>query len=1003
MKTLTAKHTLKNAEDRVISADPKDCPYWQERLSERGILNASLSAGWEGATDEWIYPIHNLNGEPVARRTKHYDGQATPKYRWLPAKPVGCDYYYPPANLHKAIAEDDGRIYIASGEVDLLTYVSAGIHNVIAWFGETNVPRNLAEHLQALNVQEVLYLPDKDDAGLKSAIKVRDRLLNTGISYSVRQLPDELPDKGDTNDLWCVVNFEAKAFRDVLEKAPPIELPEPREHNIMDAFMPNYEPSDNLLRWEDLSQEIERRLGIHHYNAEGWSHPIACLFKHHTHDDTRPASSWNHISHIFHCHKCGETWLAKDVAEKLGIDWKKHVTSQRKKRKNAPTKEQKERRIQDRIHPFTPDKLDADIHVNMPYISELALEEIPQSALLIRSAIGTGKTELVKKIIASEAQKRGYKPTVLVITHRQALAENIAQRLGMTCYKHVESEALRQTYQLVMVYNSLWRLSSSEDKIPQYDLIIIDEIEQFHEHLGGSTFTAGEAKRAYTILRELVKHSGRVIGLDAHATNISRAWLTHFCEKVTTIENDHIPDKGQLTLHARRETVIQRATRLADRDEGVVVLPTNSRSEAKRLERYFCQRYGHDAVRMISAENSESNSTQAFLRDINTHIQKLRIFIYSPSLGTGIDITAPVRGVCAIFKGNHLAAHELHQLMGRCRNVQETHAYVQIVEGNREENWQNIYQQHERNALRTGEICDFDEAGIYAVTPIQKSMLKLLAMLEARRNRSMNASLSAFVALGQSYHICYHNEQNDKLRQDLKKVSETIAEDAKKATLKAIPVDKQTLEEHRQAGTITPEIKAGYQRWLIEETVGEFINETLYEDLHHAKARERLRAFAELDTEEAILQKLDQDEARQEYLLSRRTHHTMRQQLLRQTIQQVWQCTSISKATNALTKDEIETRLQTFLDKHRADLTTYMGWRHDQSERPVAILRWMLSQIGVRLESQQIMRDGQRYRIYALSKEDIQRQQTYAESHRKHHQNSRQKRENGAHYSKHGL
>jgi hypothetical protein len=123
-----------------------------------------------------------------------------------------------------------------------------------------------------------------------------------------------------------------------------------------------------------------------------------------------------------------------------------------------------------------------------------------------------------------------------------------------------------------------------------------------------------------------------------------------------------------------------------------LLFPTSSKAEAQRLEYLFKERYGEEHVYMICAENSESAEAQAFIRDINTRLPKLKLFIYSPSLGTGIDIKVPVRAVCAVFKGHHLPAGDLHQLLGRCRSTQETHAYVQPVKGRRLDDWQMILQ-----------------------------------------------------------------------------------------------------------------------------------------------------------------------------------------------------------------------------------------------------------------------------------------------------------------------
>lgn len=71
----------------------------------------------------------------------------------------------------------------------------------------------------------------------------------------------------------------------------------------------------------DLIRDIEKGLGVTAYNADHWSNAIPCI-KQHQNDLTRPAAFWNEDSHILHCFKCGVSYLAKEVAGHLGIEWR---------------------------------------------------------------------------------------------------------------------------------------------------------------------------------------------------------------------------------------------------------------------------------------------------------------------------------------------------------------------------------------------------------------------------------------------------------------------------------------------------------------------------------------------------------------------------------------------------------------------------------------------------------------------------------------------------------
>ena len=87
-----------------------------------------------------------------------------------------------------------------------------------------------------------------------------------------------------------------------------------------------------------------------------------------------------------------------------------------------------------------------------------------------------------------------------------------------------------------------------------------------------------------------------------------------------------------MNTYERREQIIQVANGLIQKNEGAVVFATNSRKEAKALERLYVDLYGDDAVYMICGDNSDTREARSFIHDINERLPKLKVFIYTPSL-----------------------------------------------------------------------------------------------------------------------------------------------------------------------------------------------------------------------------------------------------------------------------------------------------------------------------------------------------------------------------------
>src|SRR5690606_38160211 len=131
----------------------------------------------------------------------------------------------------------------------------------------------------------------------------------------------------------------------------------------------------------------------------------------------------------------------------------------------------------------------SDLTVNHRYISEINTELlVGYQGIVIKSPLATGKTSLVKRLVTEYEADFKRKPSVLVISHLQALAENIADRLEMELYKNIDTQFMPSVPQLVISYNSLYKIGSKK-----FDIVVIDEAEQFHRHLSGGTMRGAEA------------------------------------------------------------------------------------------------------------------------------------------------------------------------------------------------------------------------------------------------------------------------------------------------------------------------------------------------------------------------------------------------------------------------------------------------------------------------------------------------------------------------------
>lgn len=123
----------------------------------------------------------------------------------------------------------------------------------------------------------------------------------------------------------------------------------------------------------------------------------------------------------------------------------------------------------------------------------------------LKSPKGTGKTKALESFV------RGRR-SVLCISHRIALAGELARRLGLANYQDsVSSDSLS------ICVNSLYRLLDDKRRLRAFDVVVIDEVEQVLAALTGPTLK-DQRGLVYSLLEELIRRAKIVVCSDADLT-----------------------------------------------------------------------------------------------------------------------------------------------------------------------------------------------------------------------------------------------------------------------------------------------------------------------------------------------------------------------------------------------------------------------------------------------------------------------------------------------------
>ena len=954
-------------------------------LASRGILDTARAASWKITIHKSIayfrYPVTGPDGATLAYRLKALESDQKPKYLWPDGKPDGCDtYIMPGVDLLTAIRIADGVLHVVNGEPAVLAMVAAGVKNAASFgFGETHVPRDIADTLARWDVQTVRYYADNDDTGRKAAAKWRDRLAGTGIDFQALDLAGHVDDGGDVNDLWIARGFDCDRFTATLDALPALVLPEPtRTDNQLSV--PKTEPIDG-----DVLATMTERIGAA-LDVTGWAtdsdgytrKAIPCPVSHHDHDDRRPAAYWNASRGHLHCFKCGENYNLKQLADALDVDWPQ---SQQRKRKPGVDLDA----LPDTV---TLDTITADAIVNVPYVSDVLDRFNRHDLLLVKSAIGTGKTTAGKQFIQQWEAEHGRAPRVTAFSHRQSLSLDVARSYEIDCYLDYKRDArdyMPSVPQLAICVNSAHQRTGDNGDIVGDDIVFVDEVSKLRTHFTGDTFRKGEAIRAYGAFAAILRAAGQVIVLDAHMTDVDREWLENLTGKrAYVIENTYRRAWADLTVHRYKDTVIAAALDKAATASAPVLVPCDSRTEARAIYQLAGQRgIPADDMILIDAWNSESESVRAILRDADNALQRFRLVIYTPSVDAGVDLQGPVAGVYGVFQNGDMTPAEWLQMLGRARNADEYHAYVRPATRDLETDWRGVFQRHHLNATQTARKARFAAYDLPAIGTDQRELLTLAAKDTAARNRQRENPLAYFTALAREQgHAISTRKGRDKVTaKALAEARETVREYDQQQTIAAAPVSPEELDALRAGGAVSEEHRYGFERWKIENTAGLIIDEQLYSDLHTHRQRAALRLFTDLETDLDDLRARDRGQALDGMPVMKRGNYTEKRELLDMLLWSLFD-DDLLDSREEMTRSEILERTGTLFDDHTEAIKRVFGWRNDYSADRLQLVRLMLKRVGLRLDYRRVMRDGVRFYLYWLDGDAVTKMRRYATSRR---------------------
>ena len=301
-----------------------------------------------------------------------------------------------------------------------------------------------------------------------------------------------------------------------------------------------------------------------------------------------------------------------------------------------------------------------------------------KKSLVLRSRYGSGKTTFMQRLIKERDPKR-----VLFITYRQTLARDIMRnfgKLGFKSYLDGDDQSCWQSPRLIVQLDSLLKLlynnqgvMSGEAFLLTYDMIVLDESESLLAHLDGGTMKNKEID-IWNFFDELLKHSKNMVLMDGDVSCRSLSFASSY-GKMVNIDNANNEQNKVFNLICdkmkREQQLHDDIDKFYKQDKDFrICIVCQGCNQALGLEDGLKIKYPYlNIKRLIGTDSGKTKKN--FMEDINKTLESVNIFIYTPVIESGVDITIKVKKLYGVLSCKSNCQRAFLQMLGRSRNVEE--------------------------------------------------------------------------------------------------------------------------------------------------------------------------------------------------------------------------------------------------------------------------------------------------------------------------------------------
>jgi hypothetical protein len=296
----------------------------------------------------------------------------------------------------------------------------------------------------------------------------------------------------------------------------------------------------------------------------------------------------------------------------------------------------------------------------------------------IKSAMGTGKTTMIHKILDYKQFNK-----ILWVTHRQTLTKQIYGNFKESGFKnYMDLDGCLYSHdRLIIQIDSLMRIVKKDPNLifKRYDLIIIDEIEGCLNHFNSPFLGKFEhtPRDIFNFLLKLINFSSKLLVLDADIGMRTNLFINNFDKRTGSnneisnesivVNNNYMPIKKIFTITNSISNFDSKLFQDITENKNICIVSMS----ANALERIVTELVKLK-VKYVMHTSRTDDKLKDELEDVNNFWIDYQVVLYSPTIESGVDFNSKhFYKIYCILKNGQMTCSQrgFLQMVGRIRQI----------------------------------------------------------------------------------------------------------------------------------------------------------------------------------------------------------------------------------------------------------------------------------------------------------------------------------------------